>query len=419
MLRGGSSRTTSGLGHQRLQASLVVSSVALAFVLLVGSGLLIRSLDRLLARDTGVRPDNVLSLRVALPQQGYRNAGSVRSFYRTLHERLGALPGVRAAAISSDRPVEPDGERRVVTLERTGDAGGAPPSMAVTWIHGDYFAAYGIPLVRGRSFTEDEQAQDRAVAIVSRDLAERFWPGEDPIGKRLKWGLRVVAPRLGRPSSAWPAMSSTARWEASPSSTSMSRTPTSRTRRSRAPISGLVRRMVVSVQTTTDANMLVQPARAAVAAIDPALAIHGVTTMAQVVSDASAPQRFSATLLTAFAVGAMALAGIGLYGILAFGVAQRTREIGVRLALGAKRGEVIGMVVSQGMRLAALGLVLGGLAALGAARLLQSLLFETESFDAWTFALVPLALAAVSLAASYLPAHRAAKVDPLTALRNE
>ncbi len=127
--------------------------------------------------------------------------------------------------------------------------------------------------------------------------------------------------------------------------------------------------------------------------IDPALAIHGVTTMAQVVSDASAPQRFSATLLTAFAIGAMALAGIGLYGILAFGVAQRTREIGVRLALGANRGEVIGMVVSQGMRLTAIGLVLGGLAALGAARLLQSLLFETDSFDPWTFAIVPLALA--------------------------
>jgi putative ABC transport system permease protein len=393
-----------------------VSSVALAFVLLVASGLLIRSLDRLLAHESGVRPDNVLSLRVALPHQGYRDAGAVRSFYRTLHERLGALPSVRAAAISSDLPLDPDGERRVVSLERDGEAGGVPPSMAVTWIHGDYFAVYGIPLVRGRSFSRDEESQNRSVAIVSRGLAERFWPGEDPVGKRLKWGLAsspspwktvvgVAGDVVDGPLGAEPVVHVYVPYTDVPDEALA------------AAVSGLIRRMAVAVHTATDADRLVQPARAAVASIDSALAIYGVTTMAQVVSDASAPQRFSATVLTAFASGAMVLAAIGLYGILSFGVAQRTREIGVRLALGAGRGEVIGMVVGKGMRLTALGLAIGGAAAIGATRVMQSLLFETEPLDRWTFAVVPLVLTAVALLASYVPARRAARVDPVTALR--
>ena len=191
LLQTGASRTTPSPRQHRLQAALVVGSVALAFILLVGSGLLIRSLNRLLSHESGVRADNVLSLRVDLPYQGHREAGAVRAFYRTLQERLQALPGVGTAAIASDLPVDGDGERRAVTPERTGDAGGVPPSMAVTWIHGDYFAAYGIPLVRGRTFARDEEEQPRQVAIVSRGLAERFWPGEDPIGKRLKWGLAI------------------------------------------------------------------------------------------------------------------------------------------------------------------------------------------------------------------------------------
>ena len=184
-----------------------------------------------------------------------------------------------------------------------------------------------------------------------------------------------------------------------------------------APMNGLVRRFVVSLRTTVDATALAPAARAAIASLDPALAVYSVATMSQRVSDAAAPQRFSTTVLTAFAAGAVLLAGIGLYGILAFGVAQRTREIGVRLALGAHRREVVAMVVRRGLVLTSIGLVLGALAGVGAARLLRSLLFETESLDIWTFTTVPLVLTAVALLASYLPAHRAARVDPVTALR--
>ena len=186
-----------------------------------------------------------------------------------------------------------------------------------------------------------------------------------------------------------------------------------------APSVGLLRRMTVAVHGELDAVRFAVPARAAIAALDPALAVTDVTTLEQVVSDASAPERFSAMVLTAFAVGALLLAGIGLYGVLAFGVAQRQREIGVRLALGAEVSEVMRLILRQGMGLTAIGLVIGGVGAAAAARLLRSQLYDTAVYDLWTFAAVPVVLALVALLACYLPARRAAAVDPMVALRVE
>ena len=156
LLREGTSRTSGGVRQHRVQAGLVITSVAFAFLLLVGAGLLIRSLNSLLAVEHGVRAENVISMKVSLPPAGYRDAAGIRSFYRNLHERLRAQPGVRSASISSDLPLEPDGERRAFTPDRAGDAGGVPPSVAVTWTHGQYFATFGIPIVRGRSFSPEE-----------------------------------------------------------------------------------------------------------------------------------------------------------------------------------------------------------------------------------------------------------------------
>ena len=186
-----------------------------------------------------------------------------------------------------------------------------------------------------------------------------------------------------------------------------------------SPIGGLWRNMKVAVNGEVDAASLTTSVRAAIAAVDPALAIAKVTTMGEVVRDLSAPQRFSATVLTAFAAGALLLAGIGLYGVLAFGVAQRTREIGVRVALGAARSEVVGLIVKQGMLLVAMGLVIGLVGSLAATRVMQSLLYETDVYDPLTFAIVPALLALVSLAACYVPARRAAVVDPMVTLRSE
>jgi predicted permease len=413
-----SGRSAGGPRQHRLQGGLVVSSVALAFVLLVGAGLLVRSFAQLMAQQTGLSADNVLSVRVTLPPAGYSDAAPIRSFYRTLQERLMTIPGVRAASISSDLPIKEDGERRAFTPERSTDAGGQPPSIAVTWVHGPYFETFGIPLMRGRGFTAEEQAENRSAAVVSAALAARFWPGEDPIGKRIKWGLATsVAPWItivgvagdvvDGPLGREPVLHAYVPYSEVPDPALA------------GPLAGLLRSMTIAARSDGPAEALAGPVRTAVASTDAALAVSDVETIRQVVSDASAPQRFSAAVLAAFALGSLLLAAMGLYGVLAFSVGRRTREIGVRLALGADRGGVIRLVVRQGMRLVALGLGLGAAGAIAAGRVMTALLYETQWYDPATFAMVPLLLVAVSLLACALPAKRAASTEPVTALRAE
>jgi putative ABC transport system permease protein len=261
--------------------------------------------------------------------------------------------------------------------------------------------------------------EDRQAVIISKNVADRYWPGEDAIGKRLKWGIAeskapwltvvgIAGDVVDGPLGSEPAIHAYVPYTETPDEALAH------------PLAGgLLRRLTVAVNTGLDPVALTSSVRGAIAAIDPALAVAQVTTMGEVVGEASAPQRFSAAALTAFAGGALLLAAIGLYGVLAFMVAQRAREIGVRLALGAPRGQVLALVVRRGMLLVAVGLLLGLASALGAARLLQSLLYETEAYDPLTFAAVPLLLAVVALAACYLPARRAAAVDPMVTLRAE
>jgi predicted permease len=411
-------RASGGRRQHHLQAGLVVTSVAFAFVLLVASGLLVRSFNNLMNAESGIHALNVLSLEVTLPHAGYNQAPRVRSFYQSVHDRLLTIPGVKSGVVTTDLPLRADGERRAFTPEGTPTSAGRTPSIALTWAHGDYFSTFGIPLIRGRNFTREEQYENRLVVIVSKDLADRYWPGEDPIGKRLKWGIDaspgpwqtvvgVAGDVVDGPLGSDPVIH-----VYSPYSETADQGLAS-------PIGGLWRNMKVAVNGEVDAASLTTSVRAAIAAVDPALAIANVTTMREVVRDLSAPQRFSATVLTGFAAGALLLAGIGLYGVLAFVVAQRTREIGVRLALGAARSEVLGLIMKQGMLLVGLGLAVGLAGSLAAARVLRSLLFETDVYDPVTFAIVPVLLAVVSLAACYVPARRAAIVDPMVTLRAE
>ena len=406
-------RSVGGRRQGRVQAGLVVASVTLAFVLLVGAGLLARSFDRLMSAESGVHASNVLSLEVTLPPAAYDRPAPIRSFYQTVVERVQAVPGVEAAVIASDLPLRPGVERRAFTADVTNPSSAPLPAIAVTWVHGEYFASFGIPILRGRDFTREEQAVDRRAVIVSRNVADQLWPGQDPIGKRLKWGIPASpAPWLSVVGVVGDVVTGALGTEPPPHAyvpyTDLA---------DDAAAFGMVRRMAIAVRSEVDAASLVPSVRRVIAGVDPALAVSRMMTMAEVVGEASAPQRLSAAALAGFAGGALLLAAIGLYGVLAFVVARQTREIGVRMALGAKRGQVLALVVERGMRLVAIGLVLGLASALGAARLLRSLLYDTHSYDPLTFVAVPVLLAAVSLCACYLPARRAATVDPVVTLR--
>jgi predicted permease len=415
VLREGAGRAAGGRRQHRLQAGLVITSVTFAFILLACAGLLLRSFTNLMAIETGVGASHVLSMEVRLPGAGYRDASRIRSFYSSLAERLHGIPGIRSVAIASDLPLEPDGERRVFTPEHSA-VRGLPPSVAVTWVHGDYFETFGVPLIKGRGFTGDEQRENRQVAIVSRRIAETYWPGQEPIGKRLKWGLPdspavwqtvvgVAADVVEGPPGSQPVIHVYVPYAEAPDGAIAS------------PIAGFLRRYVIALRSDVDPRVFAGSARAAVAALDPALALSHVQTLGQLEHDRSAPQRFSAVVLTGFGVGALLLAAIGLYGVLAFAVSQRRREIGVRIALGSPRKDVVRLIVREGMSLVLIGLAIGSVAAALATRVLRTLLFETNVHDPLTFAAVPVLLAAVALAACYLPARRAADVDPMTALR--
>ncbi len=418
LLHGQSARSaTSSAGQRRLQAAMVVSSVAFAFVLLAAAGLLLKSFRNLVGTDSGLRADRVLTMQVRLPPAGYDTAPRIRGFYRDVTDRLLTLPGVRSTVVSSDLPLEADGERRVFTPEGSVQQE-IPPAVAVTWVHGDYFGTYGVPILRGRPFSSDELRENRQVAIVSKRIADTYWPGVEPIGKRLKWGLPestapwqtvigVAGDVVDGPIGSEPPIYIYVPFAEAPDDEIA------------APLAGLLRRMVIAVRTEQDPGSITSAARAVVASLDPSLAITSVQTIADVERDRSAPQRFSAVVLTGFAAGSLLLAAIGLYGVLSFAVSQRRREIGVRLALGANPRDVLRLIVREGMTLVVSGLLVGGLAAIAATRLVQSQLFETSARDPWTFTAVPVLLGIVGLLASYIPARRAGRVDPTVALRAE
>jgi putative ABC transport system permease protein len=357
-----------------------------------------------------------LSAKVRLPLTGYSEATRTRWFYRTLEERLRALPGVRGTSIASDLPLDADGERRAATAENpTGP--GLKEALAVTWLQGDFFGTYGIPLIAGRPFSDDEQRENRNVVIINKRLADAYWPGQNPVGKRLKWGLaNSPAPWLAVVGVAGDVV------DGAPGSAPIVHAYVPYTNASDALLTSRVvdqiRRMVVGIRGDQDARSFAGTLRAIVAELDPALAISDVRTIEQLERDRSAPQRFSAVAISGFGLGTLLLAGIGLYGVLALSVSQRRREIAVRLALGASPRGVLRLTVREGMTLVAIGLGVGAAGAISATRLLKATLFETNVYDPLTFAIVPVVLGIVALAASYLPARRAAAVDPIVALRD-
>lgn len=421
MLREETSRTTSGLRRHRMQAGLVVSTVTFAFVLLMGAGLFLRSFSALMATDGGFNPDQVLTASLTLPREGYPTASTVHAFHESLFRRTSSLAGVRSAALITDLPLERY-ERRGLTAENSVATAGPPPSTNLSWAYGPFAETLGIRLVAGRAFTDVEDVQPQNVVIVNERLAQRFWPGQDVLGKRLKWGADVPQNR-----NAWLTIIGVV---ADVADNGLGSQPDLHAYEpfSQFPdavlntVGGLVsfgRHVKLAIRTTGDPRALVASVRGEIAGIDRELALQSVETMEDRLDASVAPRRFSVVTLGAFAVGALLLAAIGLYGLLAFSVAERRREIALRVALGAEQSAILRMVVGHGLKLVAFGLTMGALASFAVTRVLTSLLYQTDTHDTVTFAVVPVVLLLISLVACALPAMRALQVEPIAALRSE
>lgn len=411
---GGRSGTPGRLRH-RLQGFFVTVEFALALVLLIGSGLLIRSFAKLLETDPGFRPDHVLTLKIPIPSERYTQAPKVRQFYEQLLDRTGNIPGVKEAGLTSDLPLNGCGTIAIQIEGRTNAGGETPQAICQTWQVGNYFQTLGIPLLKGRSFTLEDRIDAQPVAIVSETAGRQFWPGQDPIGKRIRWGIytpwqtivgivgdvndqplgQPVQPHLYRPYLQMADLF----FEDSRF--------------------GEVRSMNLAVRSQTDPASLTSAVIGQIHSLDPDLAVEHIRTMAQVISSSVAGPRFNTLLLGVFAGVALFLAAIGIYGVMAYAITQQTHEIGIRLALGAQPRNVLQLVLRRGVRLAGVGATFGVAAALALTRLMAGLLYDVSATDPVTFSCVVILLLAIALLACYLPARRAMRVDPVVALRYE
>jgi predicted permease len=400
-------------GHRRLQSALIVSQMALAIMLLIGAGLLVRSFARLLGQDPGFRQDRVMAMTVPLPLSAYPQASQIRGFFEQLLSRSASLPGVSSAGLSTDLPLNAQ-ERDAVEVEGRDPNAGALPNISQSWIAGDYFGAMGITLKRGRMFTADERIGKPDVAIVSETAARLFWPDQDPIGKRLKFAGPKWRTVIGVASDVKDASMQAA---ASPHTyTPYLQEPdellTSVTFNE-------LRTLHLAARTPSEPSAITISLRDTVASLDPQIAVADVKTMDSTVREALAPQRFNLFLLGLFAVLAVFLAAVGVYGVLSYSVTQRTREIGIKIALGAQSRNLLGNILREGMSLTLAGALIGIAGALVLTRLMASLLYGVTARDPLTFASVVLLLACVSLAACYIPARRATRIDAMEALRHE
>jgi putative ABC transport system permease protein len=400
----GRSLASSAQGR-RFRSALVVSEVALSLILLSAAGLLMKSFLHLLQGDLGFDSNHVLTLRVWLPQYKYKTDPQQRAFSSQVVEKIRSLPGVQSVGAVTFLPLSGWWGQRGFTIE------GRPvspqnPQPAVVWssVTTDYFRTLGIPLVKGRFFSGRDIDEAPGVAIISKGLARQFWPTEDPIGKRITLeGQRSPREIVGvvgdvrqfglvsepRPEIYIPFDQAT--------------TPL----------------ICFAVRTASDPINLANAVRHEVWAVDKDQAVSHVMTMEQLAAESLAPQRISLLLIAIFAALALILAAVGLYGVLAYSVTQRTHEVGIRMALGAGAGDVLKLVVGQGLILTLLGVAIGLAASFGLTRFLSSLLYGVRPTDPATFAGVSLLLTGVALAASYIPARRATKVDPMVALRYE
>jgi putative ABC transport system permease protein len=402
-MRGVGRRTTGP--RSGLRSILVTGQVAVSLVLVIGSGLLLRTLANLEAVDPGFRSDNLLTFRVDAPRARYPQSTDVDALFASLFERVAAHPQVQNAGAVQMLPLQDSWSCNSFALR---DRPGEDIECAEERIiRGDYLNAMRIPLLRGRSFAESDRVGALPVVLINQSMAESFWPEQDPVGRQFKWGgsdsgdpWRTVVGVIGNVRHF-----------------GLAEDPRAEVYMPHAQM--LSRRLVFTVRTVADPRDLVGLVRSDLSTIDPEIALVNVATMDAVVGARKAPARFNAALLGAFAALAAALACIGLYGLLAFTVSRRTREIGIRLTLGARGQDVLRAVVGRGVRLVLLGVVIGVGGSLALTHLLAGLLFGVSPTEPAVFAAAVAGLCVVGLAAAYVPGRRATKIEPSVALRHD
>ena len=404
------SKASEGKRHRRSRNALIVTELALAQVLLIGAGLLIVSYIRASQIDPGFNPDHVLSAKIAPSAKKYPDPKSRVQFYSQVIEQLRTLPGISSVGMVMNLPLSGASMNRGFKVEgRPEPKADENVAMDYQVVNSDYFATLEIPIVRGRGLTQEDNETAPRVIVINQAMAHRYWPNEDPVGKRMAIGesskdtsWRTIVGIVGNVRHAGlteePVPCAFIDYRQDVESWS---------------------RMAFVMKTKTEPSSLTSTVRSSLVGIDPQQPVYAIEPIEKLIGASVAPRKFVMSLIVSLAFVALALALVGIYSVISFSVSERTREIGIRMALGAKRGDVLRLVLGQGMRVSAMGIVVGLAIAFALTRLLRTLLFEVSATDPYTFALVITLLTLVALLACYLPARRATKVNPLVALRSE
>jgi putative ABC transport system permease protein len=418
-LKEGGRTGTAGGGHAWLRSSLVVGEIATALVLLAGAGLLLRSFEKVQQVNLGFHPDHVLAASYSLPAKQYATQGVIDQFNREMVDRLRHLPGVKFSGVTTYLPALGNSGNTTFVVEGYVPPKGANMDLAtMTDVEGDYLQAMGIPLLAGRLLVPSDDQNSPLVVIVNRKLAEHYWPGVDPIGKRLRIGTQesvtpwmTVVGEVADVKEGSPDAADKEQWyqpvEQQEKSLGSFGSPTDLNGNSG----------FVVVRTAVDPAQMTHTLRETVRSIDPQLALAQIQTMESAISDSEAPRKFQTAIITAFALAAVLLAGLGIYSVIAFSAALRAQEMAIRIALGSQRSGILGLVFVSAIKLAIAGCAIGLAGAAATAHLLDSFLFDVRPFDPVVFAAACMFVLLLALGASWLPAQRAAAADPMKALR--
>jgi putative ABC transport system permease protein len=399
----------SGSAQRSVRGLFVVVEVAAALVLLVGAGLLLKSFQKLQEVNPGFRPDHLLTMQISLPSNRYKDPQQIDAFFAQALEKVKALPGVESAGVCTSVPMSGSGSSGSFSIEGRTVAPGEMSPWGNRWFAGaTYFQTMGIPLLKGRYFDDRDVREAPPVSIIDETMERKFWANEDPIGKRISFQRdpqgnpiwREVVGVVGHVKQKGLEGESPVQYYVP---------------HRQLPSSGVF----LVVRTAAEPSSLAGAVRGSIQQADRELPVFRVTTMERLVTESMTQRRFAMTLLGIFAVVALILASVGLYGVMSYSVTHRTNEIGIRMALGARVTDVLAMVVGQGMRLSLAGVGIGLVGAFALTRVMRTLLFSVSATDPLTFVVVALLLAGVSLLACYVPARRATKVDPMEALRYE